>query len=89
MPAQSGSCFFLRFSYLALVMVEQPEIPLLTIGNSIMMTGRYHPLVTRVIREEFARIGLQPKLKVETHSNELCGAPGAIVESPQQEVAAA
>jgi hypothetical protein len=42
---------------------EHPDVPVLTIHDSIMTHKRHLPLVERLIREEFAKLGVQPQLK--------------------------
>lgn len=44
---------------------HHPEIPLLTIHDSILTTPDHVETVFRVMTEEFARLGVRPKLRVE------------------------
>lgn len=45
------------------LMKHHPEIPVVTIHDSILTTSAHLPAVKRIILEEFARSGLQPTLK--------------------------
>jgi hypothetical protein len=45
------------------LMKYHPEIPVVTIHDSILTTAEYLPTVKRIITEEFARMGLKPTLK--------------------------
>lgn len=47
---------------------ESPEIPLLTIYDSIMTTPGHFETVKRVAQEEFAAVGLNPTFKRETYT---------------------
>lgn len=47
------------------LMEHHPEIPLLTIHDSILTTPEHMPTVQRVMTEEFARLGVEPTLRVE------------------------
>ncbi len=42
-----------------------PEIPILTIHDSILTHPEYMPTIQRVMTEEFARLGVRPALRVE------------------------
>lgn len=46
------------------LMAHHPEIPVVTIHDSIMTTEQHIPIVARIIREKFERIGFRPSLKV-------------------------
>jgi hypothetical protein len=41
---------------------HHPEIPVVTIHDSILTTAEHLPTVKRIILEEFARIDLRPAL---------------------------
>jgi hypothetical protein len=45
------------------LMKHHPEIPVVTIHDSILTTAEHLPTVKRIITEEFARMGLKPTLK--------------------------
>lgn len=47
------------------LMKYHPEIPILTIHDSILTNPEYVPTVRRIMTEEFARLGVQPALRVE------------------------
>ena len=55
-----GVCFRLAEEY--------PEIPVITIHDSIMTTQPHVATVKRLIHEEFAKIGLSPTLKEESYA---------------------
>jgi hypothetical protein len=42
-----------------------PEIPLLTIHDSILTTNTNAPTVERIMQEEFARLGVRPQIRIE------------------------
>lgn len=52
------------------LMLEHPTVPLITIHDSIMTTPGNVALVRGVMAEEFGRVGLHPKFKLESD----CGA---------------
>jgi uncharacterized protein (UPF0371 family) len=47
------------------LMEHHREIPVIVIHDSIMTTEEHCPLVRRVFKEEFERIGLRPTIKTE------------------------
>lgn len=47
------------------IMREQPDAVIVTVHDCLMTTPDRVPYVTRVIREEYAKIGVNPKLKVQ------------------------
>ena len=47
------------------IMREQPDAVIVTVHDCLMTTPDCVPYVTRVIREEYAKIGVNPKLKVQ------------------------
>lgn len=47
------------------LMMDHPEIPIFTIHDSVMTTRAGVPTVVRVIENEFARLGLRPKVKID------------------------
>lgn len=47
------------------LMEYHPEIPILTIHDSILTHPEYMPTVQRLMTEEFLRLGVQPALRVE------------------------
>lgn len=49
---------------------EQPDTPILTIHDSIMTPVARKDLVRRVMEEEFAKLGIHPRLKVEDACND-------------------
>lgn len=44
---------------------HHPDVPLITVHDSIMSTPQHMPTVLRIMREEFLRIGVSPAIKVE------------------------
>lgn len=51
----------------ARLMEEHPDCPVVTIHDSILTTPRWVEVVTKVIHEEFARLGITPTLHVEDY----------------------
>ena len=49
------------------LMKEHPDVPILTIHDSIMTTPAKEDVVTDVIRAEFAKLGLSPTIRVERY----------------------
>lgn len=52
------------------LMDHHPEIPILTIHDSVLCPRQHLEVVERIMLEEFARLGVRPTLKVE--SGEVC-----------------
>jgi hypothetical protein len=51
------------------LMNELPDAPVLTIHDCLLTTPAYVDAITGVMREEFARLGLSPKLHVKRHGS--------------------
>jgi hypothetical protein len=45
--------------------LHHPDIPVITIHDSLMTIPEHVPTVVRIMEEEFLRIGLTPKIKVD------------------------
>ena len=56
------------------LMEHHPDVPVVTVHDSILTTPPHVRTVHRVMMEEFARLGVRPSIKVEGGSG---GAPGA------------
>jgi len=49
------------------LMIEHPDVPIITIHDSILTVPAANALVRQVIIEEFAAIGVTPRLKTEIY----------------------
>lgn len=54
------------------LMAEHPEIPVLTIHDSIVTIAGQEGIVERIMRDEFRKLGLQPTLTAEQFSGKPC-----------------
>jgi hypothetical protein len=55
------------------LMKEHPDTPVLTIHDCILTTPPHVDAITGVMREEFARLGLSPTLKVKRYDQATAG----------------
>jgi len=53
---------------------EFPNVPIITIHDSIMTTYQYVPLISQLISEEFGIAGLRPTIKTTSYSREIAEA---------------
>jgi hypothetical protein len=49
------------------LMRERPDVPVFTKHDSILTTPEHAEAVARIIKEEFARLGVNPHLKTEVY----------------------